>query len=162
MAVDPDRPLTLDVTMISEVELDPVASVRADDLVALSGFVLEAERMSGPWSVVFVLVDDARLQRFHLDFMGIDAPTDVMTFEAGAGDGEPGRPARGGDIIISVDRAVDQAASNENAPDRELLFVAVHGLLHLTGWVDHSDAERAAMLARGDDLLRRFEARQMA
>ena len=162
MDVVPERPLTLDVTMISKVELDTVTSVGADDLVALSGFVLGAEGMSGPWSVAFVLVDDAQIQRFHLDFMGIDEATDVMTFEVGAGDGEPGQPIRGGDIIISVERAVDQAASNENAPDRELLFLAVHGLLHLTGWVDHSDEERAVILARGEHLLRQFEARLTA
>ncbi len=159
MTVDPERSLAVDVATVLEVDVDPVVPVKASDLVALSEFVLEAEAMSGLWAVAFVLVDDVRLQGFHRDFMGVDEPTDVMTFEADAGDGEPGQPSRGGDIIISVDRAVDQAASNGNAPDRELLFVAVHGLLHLTGWVDHSDAERAAMLARGDDLLRRFEAR---
>ncbi len=159
MAVDPERSLALDVATVSEVDVDPVAPVKEDDLVALAEFVLEAEEMFGPWAVAFVLVDDARLKRFHRDFMGIDDPTDVITFAADPDDGEPGQPTMGGDIIISVDRAVDQAASNGNAPARELLFVAVHGLLHLTGWVDRSDAERAAMLARGDDLLRRFEAR---
>lgn len=159
MADDPERLLTVDVTMISEVDLDSVAPVKASDLVALSDLVLGAEAMSGPWAVAFVLVDDARLQRFHRDFMGVDEPTDVMTFEAEAGDGEPGQPVRGGDIVISVDRSVEQATANGNTPDRELLFVAIHGLLHLTGWMDQSDSERAAMLARGNDLLRRFEVR---
>ncbi len=158
MADRPTETLVLDVTTIAEVDLTPVALASEDDLVALSETVLAAERVTGRWEVAFVLVDDARLQRFHLDFMGIDEPTDVMTFEHEADDGEPGQPVRGGDIIISVDRAIEQSGANGNSAGRELLFVAVHGLLHLTGWVDHSAEERAAMLARGEGLLREYEA----
>lgn len=160
-----DRPaeaLSLDVTTISEVELSPVAPASQQDLVALSAHVLGAEGAIGRWEVAFLLVDDARLQRFHLDFMGIDEPTDVMTFENEPDDGEPGLPVRGGDVIISVDRVVEQSSANGNTAGRELHFVAVHGLLHLTGWVDHSSEERAAMLARGEELLRGYETRSVS
>lgn len=157
MADGPVKPLVLDVTTITEVDLTPVKPAGEDDFLSLSEVVLAAEDATGSWEVAFVLVDDTRLQRFHLDFMGIDEPTDVMTFERGAEDGEPGLPVRGGDIIISVDRVIEQSDANGNIPSRELLFVAVHGLLHLAGWVDQSVEERAAMLARGEELLRRFE-----
>lgn len=157
MASSQQRGLSLEVNTITEVDLGRVAPVTEADLVALSQSVLDAEQVSGDWAVAIVLVDDVRLQRLHLDFMGLDEPTDVMTFEAEADDGEPGRPVSGGDIIISVDRVVEQSATNANTPGRELLFVAAHGLLHLTGWTDHTVPERAAMLARGDELLRAFE-----
>lgn len=159
MAREAKRTLDLDVTTISEVVLTPVAPATERDLILLSWLTLEAEGATGEWQIAFVLVDDARLQQFHVDFMGIDEPTDIMTFEHDATDGEPGHSVQGGDIIISVDRVIDQASMNGNAPGRELLFVAVHGLLHLTGWVDHSAEERAAMLARGEELLTRYEAR---
>ena len=159
MAAVPGEPLALAVTTIVEVDLTPVAPAAEGDLVKLGELVLGAEGAAGPWEVAFVLVDDARLQQFHLDFMGLDEPTDVMTFEHDADDGEPGQPVHGGDIIISVDRVVEQGGANGNTAGRELLFVAVHGLLHLTGWVDHSAEERAAMLARGDELLRLYETR---
>ena len=147
------------MTTIAEVDLTPVAPASEQDLVALSADVLDAEGVTGRWEVAFVLVDDVRLQRFHLDFMGIDEPTDVMTFEHEPDDSEPGEPVRGGDIIISVDRVIEQSSANGNTAGRELLFVAVHGLLHLTGWVDHSADERDAMLARGDELLCAYETR---
>lgn len=159
MARATDGTLDLDVTTISEVALTPVAPATERDLILLSWLTLEAEGATGEWQIAFVLVDDARLQQFHVDFMGIDEPTDIMTFEHDAIDGEPGHPVQGGDIIVSVDRVIDQASMNGNIPGRELLFVAVHGLLHLTGWVDHSADERAEMLARGEDLLTRYEAR---
>lgn len=159
MARDAEQTLDLDVTTVSEVALTPVAPATERDLILLSWLTLEAEEAAGDWQIAFVLVDDVRLQQFHIDFMGIDEPTDIMTFEQDAIDGEPGHPVHGGDLIISVDRVVEQATSNGNTPGRELLFVAVHGLLHLTGWVDHSAKERAAMLARGEELLTRYEAR---
>ena len=162
MSDRPTEPLELDVTTISEVDLRSVAPATEDDLIALSAVVLRAEGATGLWEVAFVLVDDARLQQFHLDFMGIDEPTDVMTFENQADDGEPGQPVRGGDIIISVDRVIEQAGAEGNRPGRELLFVAVHGLLHLTGWFDHTAEDRASMLARGDVLLREYEARSVS
>ncbi len=158
MGRDNERTLVLEVATISEVDLTPVAPATEGDLIRLGHFALDAEKARGEWEAAFVLVDDARLQQFHIEYMGIVEPTDVMTFERDPDDGEPGHPVHGGDIIISVDRVVEQAMINGNTPGRELLFVAVHGLLHLTGWVDHSADERTAMLARGEDLLTRFEA----
>lgn len=149
--------LTVEVTTVVEIGLTAVPRFDTEALTALTRHVLVAEQVSGSWLVAFALVDDDRLQRLHLDFMGIDEPTDVMTFEQDPEDGEPGHRSSGGDIVLSVDRAVEQAVGNGNSSERELLFLATHGLLHLTGWVDHTDEERAAMLGRGEALLTRFE-----
>ena len=149
--------LDIDITVVVEADLETVPAFDPASLSVLAELVLRSEAVTGTWRVAFVLVDDARLTQLHRDFMGIDEPTDVMTFEQDADDGEPGESSSGGDIIVSVERAVDQAGANGNTPERELLFLAVHGLLHLTGWVDHTAEQRAAMLAHGEDLLRRFE-----
>lgn len=143
--------------MVAEVDLQEMPALAYPQLVELARAVLDAETESGSWEIAFVLVDDDHLQELHRQFMGIDEPTDVMTFERTAEDGEPGRPTRGGDVIISVDRAIDQAAAHGNTASEEVRFLAVHGLLHLTGWVDYSDEERAAMLARGETILRRLD-----
>ncbi|MER3437103.1 MAG: rRNA maturation RNase YbeY, partial [Chloroflexota bacterium] len=76
----------------------------------------------------FALTTDEHLRELHHRFMGIDEETDVMTFPLDE-DGE-----HGGDIVISVDRAEEQAAETGHGLSDEIRFLAVHGLLHLCGW----------------------------
>jgi probable rRNA maturation factor len=97
------------------------------------------------------LVDDDRLRALHREFMAIDEPSDVMTFPADASDG-----AFGGDIAVSVDRASEQAAEFGNSQTGEIEFLLVHGLLHLSGWDDATEGERARMLDRQAQLLACF------
>lgn len=149
--------LDLEVVVVVEPEVSARVDERGLAFDALARRVLDAERAGGRWEVAFVLVDDDRIRALHRRFMGIDEPTDVMTFERDPGDSEPGRPAHGGDIVISLDRVEGQTADAGHDARREFRFVAIHGLLHLTGWGDGTDAERAAMLARGETLLRIIE-----
>ncbi|HEV2527940.1 MAG TPA: rRNA maturation RNase YbeY [Thermomicrobiales bacterium] len=149
--------LDLDVTVVREYSRTDVTISPDEDLDELVRHVLLAEGSTGSWEVALVCVSDERLQRMHADFMGIDEPTDVMTFEHEPEDGEPGRPVRGGDIVISVDRAAEQSEAGGNDAAREVLFLVTHGVLHLTGWTDASPADRAAMLDRGEALLSAWE-----
>lgn len=152
--------LEIDVTIVVEADPGPrngLSSSLECRLTEVARSVLVDEGKAGTWEVAFVLVDDDRMQDLHRQFMGIDEPTDVMTFERSEGDGEPGHSSQGGDIIISVDRAVEQSVGTGHEPDWEVLFLAIHGMLHLTGWVDQSDEQRAAMLSRGEEILRRLE-----
>jgi probable rRNA maturation factor len=105
---------------------------------------LECEKQSGEWVVSIVLTDDAEMQQMHAEFMDIDEPTDVMTFPSDFATDEE----HGGDIVISVERAAEQGSENGLTPEQEVTFLAVHGVLHLCGWDDHSDEARAAMLER--------------
>ena len=86
--------------------------------------------------------------------------------DAGDHDGEPdltgwqgalweadGAPLELGDIVISVETAARQAAEQGHSLERELLFLASHGLLHLLGWDHPDDASLAVMLARQEALL---------
>jgi probable rRNA maturation factor len=153
-AVKGDNPLALDLSIVAEVEtptdtdLEPVES--------LAAFVLAAEGAVGPWDVTIALVSDDRLQALHREFMGIDEPTDIMTFP---GDAAPGAPA-GGELVISVDHARTQAAAWGLTPAEEIRFLVVHGLLHLLGWRDDSDEQRQAMLQRQEELIARWRARE--
>ncbi len=80
------------------------------------------------------LTGDAELQDLNARFLGIDAPTDVLAFPAG-------ESARVGDVAISVERAMGQAADGV----AELRLLAVHGLLHCLGH-DHALPEQAAAM----------------
>jgi probable rRNA maturation factor len=67
-------------------------------------------------------------------------------------DGEP-EPLELGDIVISLETAARQAPDHGHPLERELLFLASHGLLHLLGWDHPDDASLAAMLSRQERLL---------
>ncbi len=89
------------------------------------------------------VTDDDALQALNRAYLGIDAPTDVLSFPAGQVDPESGRPYLG-DIAISYPRARRQAERGGHAVEHELQLLAVHGVLHLLGY-DHAtpqDKER--------------------
>lgn len=128
-----------------------------DDLRALGRFAIVQEAGGHDLKEVNVLLTtDARMRALHRDFMGIDSETDVMTFPA---DLEPGVAGRGGDIVISIDRAAENGRDVGNLPWEEVRFLTVHGILHLCGWDDRNDADRAAMLARQVEIIAEFRTR---
>jgi probable rRNA maturation factor len=144
--------LNVEVDVIQETALPE--SVPEEELADLVRYVLAAEGQAGEWSVAVVLTSDQSLRALHREFMGIDAETDVMTFPS---DREPGTEGQGGDIVISVDRAADQAPEYGLTTWGEIRFLVAHGALHLSGWVDSTEEERTEMLARQQSLIQGFE-----
>jgi rRNA maturation RNase YbeY len=145
---DPER-LDLSFSLVKETEAPP--GVAQDELEMLTTFVLSSEGATGAWEIAVALVDDARLQSLHRDFMGIDTPTDIMTFPTA----EPAGETQGGELVISVDHAMTQAGAWGLSPEEEIAFLVVHGLLHLCGWQDETDEQRERMLDRQRDLIDR-------
>jgi probable rRNA maturation factor len=91
-----------------------------------------------------VLTGDARLKELNRDHLGIDAPTDVLSFPASEMDPETGARYIG-DILISIPRARAQAKAAGHALDSEVQLLIVHGVLHLLGH-DHAKAEEKALM----------------
>ena len=142
--------LDLSFSLVKEAEAPP--GVGSDELKMLAAFILSSEGATGSWEITVALVDDARLQSLHRDFMGIDTPTDIMTFPADESAGE--NP--GGEFAISVDHAMTQGSVWGHSPEEEIAFLVVHGLLHLAGWRDDTDEQRQRMLARQQVLIDRW------
>lgn len=102
-----------------------------------------------------VLSDDARLQKLNHDYLGVDAPTDVLSFPASETDPETGARYLG-DIIISIPRAEAQAKSGSHPLEAEVQLLVVHGVLHLLGF-DHAEAkEKAKMWKVQAEILKRL------
>lgn len=89
--------------------------------------------------LTIVLTDDAQLHELNLEYLGIDAPTDVLSFPASESDPETGLPYLG-DILISIPRAAEQAQAAGHSVEAEVQLLVVHGTLHLLGH-DHAEAE---------------------
>ena len=86
-----------------------------------------------------ILTNDARLHELNLNYLGVDAPTDVLSFPASETDPETGAPYIG-DILISVPRARAQAEAAGHPLESEVQLLVVHGVLHLLGH-DHAEAK---------------------
>ena len=128
---------------------------------------LAGEGVDGPIEVSVLVTDDAGLHALNRDYRNVDAPTDVLSFAAedaapgGAAHPSfvlpPGAPRYLGDIAISFDRVVAQAAEYGHSRERELAYLAAHGVLHLLGY-DHERGpdDAAAMRAREEAAMERL------
>jgi probable rRNA maturation factor len=136
---------------------------------------LDAARAPRPGSVTIVLTDDEELAELNAAHMGVDGPTDVLSFPmlppetfpqrerpaSRTAGGSQGARTHIGDIAISVERAIEQAAEGRGGQTGdirlssadELRLLVTHGTLHLCGW-DHAEpTEEAAMRALEQRLL---------
>ncbi len=131
------------------------SSLSASHLETVAIAALCHEDTSG--QVTLVITDDQAIQGLNRDFLGRDAPTDVLAFSAQQ-DGGPfvAAPEAGGylgDVIVSYPRAVVQAGEQGHPVEQELNLLVVHGLLHLLGYDHASEEERALMWARQETIL---------
>ncbi|MGA2052653.1 MAG: rRNA maturation RNase YbeY [Opitutales bacterium] len=92
-----------------------------------------------PGELSLAFLTDVALAQLHDQFLADPAPTDVITFP---GDIDAGLA---GEICVSVDRAVAEAARRRRLFARELTLYLVHGWLHLAGLDDLTLAGRRAM-----------------
>jgi len=119
------------------------------------GVVQEAEL-----SVNFV--DNDEIQEINRNYRQKDLPTDVISFamqEKVEGEmaivGEE-LPVTLGDIIISVDKAEEQASEYNHSFTRELAFLTVHGFLHLLGYDHMTEEDERNMFNLQEDILGEF------
>ncbi len=130
-----------------------------DSLHSLIVSVVEAEGASGEWEIGLMLITDEVIQDMHRDFMGLDSPTDIITFPYETESRfTPESLTAGGDIVISIETATVNATEAGWKPRDELEFLVVHGILHILEWDDADGEARTAMLARQTELIAEWRA----
>ena len=127
--------LTLEINNQSSILFNPEAAAIAlfEAIHASARFPIS----EGELSIAFV--NDVEIAQVHADFMNDPSPTDVITF--------PAQPEMNsaGEIIVSVDHARSRAAELGKPFSRELSLYLVHGWLHLAGYKDRKESDRAVM-----------------
>ena len=111
-----------------------------------AALALEGRR---PGELGIVLTGDAPVRELNRRWRGLDRATDVLSFGY---DERPGRFVNG-DVIVSMDRAVEQARRFRVTLGRELARLVIHGALHLAGLDHRTVAERRRMRAHESRLL---------
>jgi probable rRNA maturation factor len=172
-------PWRIDLTVRDGAD-SPVAGTVLARAVAAA---LTAAGAPAPASIGLILSDDAELATLNADHLGVAGATDVLSFPLlppAAFPPHPGAPAVGpasaaspdfalppgrrphlGDIVISVERAIDQAEAGRGGQTGdmrwsaidELRLMAIHGALHVCGWDHAAPAEEAAMRSLETTLL---------
>lgn len=134
--------------------------VNADALHRLALSVLRAEGAASPLELGIVVTTDDEVHTLNRQYLGHDYRTDVLSFgmEAVSEDVEEfvtpaERPAYLGDVVISYDRACEQAPEYGHTCELEVATLLVHGLLHLLGYNDLEDEDRERMHSRQNELV---------
>lgn len=166
-AARPPSEPAAEAKIIVQIESDDADDVDAGDLAAVLARTLHAEGRAEA-ELTLVIADDAAVADLNRTYLGIDAPTDVLSFPAQEAAAElVAPPATGfvsapemanylGDIIIALPYTRRQAAELGRSLRAELRLLAVHGALHLMGY-DHAEPdEAAAMWARQEAILAGF------
>jgi probable rRNA maturation factor len=108
-----------------------------DDLINAAQAVLDRHASENGLELTVAIETDEELQELNLQFMEIDTPTDVLSFPSDEID--PDSNLRYiGDVVISYQRASQQAAEAGESVKDEIQLLVVHGTLHLLGF-DHSE-----------------------
>ena len=166
-------PWRIDVTIWDGI--DPVIGVSR--LARAMAAALDAAEAPSPGSIGLILADDAELAELNRTHLGGDGPTDVLSFPLLPAGSFPassspdaavpafatpsGRRLHLGDVVVSVERAADQAAAGRGGQTGdvrwsiadELLLLVTHGALHVCGYDHAAPAEEAAMRALERQLL---------
>lgn len=108
--------------------------------------------------VDITIVDDEEIHQLNRDYRNVDRPTDVLSFALDEDDeDEPelmeGQPHLLGDIIISAETATRQAEEFGHGLEREIVYLAVHGLLHLLGYDHMVEEDKVVMRAKEEEAL---------
>jgi probable rRNA maturation factor len=130
-----------------ESHIDPAVLEKAADAA------LRRLGTASDCDLTLVISSDAQLQELNRQYLGIDAPTDVLSFQADELDPETGRRYLG-DVIISYPRAQAQAQAGGHAASDELQLLVVHGVLHLLGHDHGAPQEKEAMWALQSEILK--------
>lgn len=133
---------------------------------------IEYENCPYEAEIEVILTDNLSIQEINQQHRGIDSPTDVLSFpmidykipsnfshlEEEAQDYF--NPETGelllGDIVISVEKVMEQAEKYGHSTERELAFLVAHSMLHLFGYDHMEEAERKEMEKKQEEILNKL------
>ncbi|MCK1977083.1 rRNA maturation RNase YbeY [Jeotgalicoccus huakuii] len=136
-----------------------VTTEEQKDIRDLLSFAYQHLKEEGSAEVSVSFVSNEEIQSINRDYRDKDSITDVISFALEEDELNlihEDAPRTLGDIIISTDRAKEQAEDYGHSYRRELLFLSLHGFLHLLGY-DHMESdEEEEMNGKQEEILTAF------
>lgn len=122
-----------------------------------------------PFVFELLTVDEEEIRRLNREQRGVDRVTDVLSFPSM--DGIKGAPVLSeehgdeldeedrlflGSVVICEKRAREQAEEYGHSYERELFYLAVHGVLHCLGYDHETEEEKREMRGKEESVMRKM------
>jgi len=114
----------------------------------IKSVILEENKELG--EVNYIFCDDKYLLKKNIKYLDHDTLTDIITFNYCEGD------IISSDIMISIERVMENSSIFENSFSEELNRVMIHGILHLIGYNDKTDGEKEIIRKKEDYYVNKF------
>lgn len=111
--------------------------------------VLQLEKVENALEVSILITNNQEIKALNAEYRQQDVATDVLSFTMDA--------EYLGDIVISMDKVLEQAEKYGHSVERELAFLTVHGLLHLLGYDHQVASDQLCMRQREEEILNQLE-----
>ncbi|RYG74728.1 rRNA maturation RNase YbeY [Lentibacillus lipolyticus] len=144
---------------------DETKSIKADNIDLLQRllmFAAEKEVIASEAELSVIFVNNREIREINRNYRQQDRPTDVISFAMQEKSDDEADilgedlPLVLGDIVISVDKAKEQAEEYGHSLERELGFLTIHGFLHLLGYDHMNQQDEEAMFRKQDLILGEF------
>ena len=136
-----------------------ITEVEEEQINELLNFAYSHLGLNDEAEVSVSFVSDSEIKEINRDYREKDEVTDVISFAFLDDEDEPvieGMPSVLGDIIINTNRAKEQAAEYGHSYEREILFLSLHGFLHLLGFDHMNEEEEKEMFGIQKEILDDF------
>ena len=165
------------MTLNFEYETDILLDVDYKDIVTrVVNQALDYEGCPYETELSIILTENEEISKMNCEFRGIDSATDVLSFpmidynipsdfsDLEDNTEEYFNPETGelilGDIVISVEKVMEQAENYGHSIERELAFLTAHSVLHLCGYDHIEEDERVVMEKKQEDILESLSIRR--
>ncbi|MBQ5369832.1 MAG: rRNA maturation RNase YbeY [Peptococcaceae bacterium] len=121
----------------------------------VAAICLREEQLPEDVEVDLLFVDNEAIREINLEYRDKDSATDVLSFPMYEPDEEidDEEEVLLGDIVISLERAQEQCEEYGHSLEREVMYLLVHGLLHLAGYDHMEEEDKKVMRAQEEKLL---------
>ena len=147
-------------------ETQKVSTEKIKEIEDLLQFAAAHLKLPEETEMSVTFMDNAAIQEINRVYRGKDAPTDVISFALEDEwedeipvifeEGDNPLPRVLGDIMISIERAQEQAEEYGHSLERELCFLAVHGIYHLLGYDHEKEEEAEVMFKKQEEVLMEY------
>lgn len=117
---------------------------------------LSVEEMSKDVEVSVSFVDNNEIRELNRDYRNVDAPTDVLSFPMNEDFEEPLSKILG-DIVISLERALEQSVVYGHTIEREVAYLTAHSMFHLLGYDHMTDEDKILMREKEKQVMKNLK-----
>jgi len=116
--------------------------------------VLTEEECDGNFEISVSFVTNEEIKKLNKEYRNVDSETDVLSFPMNE---EFDGVTILGDIVISTQKIIEQADDFGHSPEREMIYLTVHSMLHLLGYDHMENDEKSAMRAKEKEIMKNLK-----